>query len=136
MIPSAFVFLDALPLTPNGKVDRKALPAPESTRPGPYQSFAAPNTPAEAALAEIWREVLHLERVGIHDDFFELGGHSLLMTQIISRLRGAFEIELPIRRFFESPTIAGLSVVIEGMLAGEISRLSDEEARRLAHSAD
>jgi amino acid adenylation domain-containing protein len=135
MIPSAFVFLDAMPLTTNGKVDRKALPAPEQTRPELDESFAAPTTPTETALVEIWREVLRLERVGIHDNFFELGGHSLVMTQIISRLREVFQVELPIRRFFESPTVAELSVAIEELLADEISRLSDDEARRLAHSA-
>jgi amino acid adenylation domain-containing protein len=135
MIPSALVFLDALPLTPNGKVDRKALPRPEQDRPELHESFAAPTTPTETALVEIWREVLRLERVGIHDNFFELGGHSLLMTQIVSRLRDAFQVELPIRCFFESPTVAELSVAIEELLADEIDKLSDEEARRLSHSA-
>src|SRR6266849_10897565 len=113
MVPSAFVFLEALPLTPNGKVDRKRLPAPGQVRPALDESFAAPNTATEIALAKIWREVLRLERVGVHDNFFELGGHSLLMTQAISRVREAFQVELPMRRFFESPTISGLSAAIE-----------------------
>jgi amino acid adenylation domain-containing protein len=136
MIPSALVFLEALPLTPNGKVDRKSLPPPEQVQSEPDESLAAPTTPTEAALAEIWREVLRLDRVGIHDAFFDLGGHSLLMTRIISRVREAFNVELPIRRFFESPTIAGLSAVIKELLVEEINRMSDEEAGRLAHSAD
>ncbi|HEY2329663.1 MAG TPA: phosphopantetheine-binding protein [Verrucomicrobiae bacterium] len=134
MVPAALVFLDALPLTPNGKVDRKALPRPDQARPESNETFAAPTTPTELALVEIWREVLRVERVGIHDNFFELGGHSLLMTQIISRAREAFQVELPIRAFFESPTVAELSVAIEKLLADEISQLSDEEARRLSHS--
>jgi amino acid adenylation domain-containing protein len=132
MIPAAFVFLDALPLTPNGKVDRKALPAPEKVRPELDESFAAPNTPTEIAVAEIWREVLQLERVGLHDNFFELGGHSLLMTQIVSRLREAFQIELPMRRFFESPTIEKLALVIEELLTDEIRQMSDKEAQNQA----
>jgi acyl carrier protein len=74
----------------------------------------APRTPLEAQLAEMWAEVLGLERVGIHDNFFELGGHSLLATQVISRLRDAFEVELPVRRFFtEGGTVAGLAELIE-----------------------
>ena len=136
MIPSAFVFLEALPVTPNGKVDLKALPAPDQVRPEPDESFAAPTTPTEAALAEIWREVLRLDRIGIHEAFFDLGGHSLLMTRVISRVREAFNVELPLRRFFESPTIAGLSAVIKELLVEEINRMSDAEAGRLARAAD
>ena len=77
MVPSAFVFLGALPLTPNGKVDRKALPAPDTSRPAMEQSYVAPRTPAEKTMVEIWEVVLDLEQVGVHDDFFALGGHSL-----------------------------------------------------------
>ncbi|HLZ53318.1 MAG TPA: amino acid adenylation domain-containing protein, partial [Verrucomicrobiae bacterium] len=135
MIPSAFVFLDKLPLTANGKVDRRALLLPESVRREPAENFVAPRTPTEAALAEIWHEVLRAERVGVYDNFFELGGHSLLMTQVITRVREAFQIELPMRRFFESPTLAGLAAVVEELLVEEIEQLSDDQARRLARSA-
>ncbi|HKW29806.1 MAG TPA: amino acid adenylation domain-containing protein [Verrucomicrobiae bacterium] len=135
MIPSAFVFLDKLPLTANGKVDRRALPLPESVRRESAESFVAPRTPTESALAEIWHEVLRAERVGIYDNFFELGGHSLLMTQVITRVREAFQIELPMRRFFESPTLAGLAAVVEELLVEEIEQLSDDQARRLARNA-
>ena len=89
MVPSAFVFLDLIPLTSNGKVDRKALPAPDQNRFDLEESFVAPRTPVEEMIAEIWAEVLKLDRVGIHDNFFDLGGHSLLATQVISRLREA-----------------------------------------------
>jgi acyl carrier protein len=136
MVPSAFVFLDALPLTVNGKVDRKGLPMPDQIRPGRNESFAAPTTPTETALVAIWREVMHLEHVGVRDNFFELGGHSLLMTQVISRLRDAFQVELPVRTFFESPTIESLAAAIEQLLEDEISQLSDDEALRLAHSTE
>ena len=99
MIPSAFVRLLRLPLTPNGKVDRKALPAPDQTRPElEGVDYVAPQTPIEHHLVEIWKELLGLERVGIHDNFFELGGHSLLATQLVSRLRAGEEgVEIPLR---------------------------------------
>jgi len=128
------VFLEALPLTPNGKVNRRALPAPDSTRPDLDKSFVAPSTPAEETLAGIWREVLRLDRVGVRDNFFALGGHSLLMMQVISRLREAFQVELPIRRFFESPMIAELALAIEELLVEEIHQLSEDEVLRLARS--
>ncbi|MFP2935006.1 AMP-binding enzyme, partial [Pyxidicoccus sp. 3LG] len=82
MVPSALVLLDALPLTANGKVDRKALPVPELRTAQP-ESFVAPRTATELTLAGIFREVLHVAQVGVHDDFFELGGHSLLATQLV-----------------------------------------------------
>jgi amino acid adenylation domain-containing protein len=113
MMPYAFVMLDTLPLTTNGKVDRRALPAPEMARPELSQTFVAPKSPIEEMLALMWADVLGVEQVGIHDNFFELGGHSLLATQLIGRVREAFSIELPLRDLFESPTVAGLSEVIE-----------------------
>ena len=114
MIPASFVVLEALPLTANGKVDRRALPTPEADRSGLEEAFVAPRTPVEEALAGIFEEVLGLEeRGGIHDDFFELGGHSLLATRVVSRLRDAFQVELPLRRLFEDPTVAGTASRIE-----------------------
>ena len=113
MIPSTFVLLDALPLTPNGKVDRRALPAPAATERSLADDFTPPSTPTEERVAAIWRAVLRLEQVGIHDDFFALGGHSLLATQVISRCREAFQIEIALLSLFEEPTIAGLAARIE-----------------------
>jgi len=113
MIPAAFVVLDAMPLTPNGKVDRSALPAPDQSRPELENSFVAPRTPVEELLAEIWAEVLGLERVGIHDDFFDLGGHSLLATRVVSRIHKALQLEFPLRILFEAFTVAGLAERIE-----------------------
>ncbi|MBW4456089.1 MAG: amino acid adenylation domain-containing protein [Nostoc indistinguendum CM1-VF10] len=112
MVPNAFVILDTLPLMPNGKVDRRALLAPDIGL-SRKASFVAPQTPTEKVIAGIIAEVLGLKLVGIHDNFFELGGHSLLATQVISRVREAFSVELPLRRLFESPTIAQLSEPIE-----------------------
>jgi hypothetical protein len=113
MIPTALVFLDLLPLTANGKVDRRVLPRPDLEHFRPETKFVAPHTPVEKVLAKIWNELLGLERVGVHDNFFELGGHSLLATQVMSRARESFEMELPLPRFFETPTIAGLTELIE-----------------------
>ncbi len=114
MVPAAFVTLAAFPLTPNRKVDRKALPEPESESTGDAgDGYVAPRTPVEEVLAGIWAELLGLERVGADGSFFELGGHSLLATQVMSRLRGAFGIEMPLRDLFEAPTPVGLAVRIE-----------------------
>lgn len=116
MLPSAFVFIDTFPVTPNGKLDRKALPAPEAYSTEPDGSCVAPRTPTEEALARIWCEVLNLKMVGVHDNFFELGGHSLLATQVISRVRNVFQLEIALRVFFETPSIAGLARQIENLL--------------------
>jgi acyl carrier protein len=112
-VPTAFVFLDELPLTPNGKVDRAALPAPSRSSLDRACVYVAPRTPLEQTLAQMWVEVFGLDEVGIHDNFFDLGGHSLLATQLASRLRAIFRVELPLRRLFETPTIAELAEAIE-----------------------
>src|SRR5262249_47600790 len=109
MVPSAFVTLAALPLTPNGKVDPHALPAPNSPMFELDSVVVAPRTPREQALAAIWAELLGLERIGIHDSFFEIGGHSLLATRLILRVRDTFQVDLPLRYLFETPTVAGLA---------------------------
>ncbi|HEX7330143.1 MAG TPA: amino acid adenylation domain-containing protein [Pyrinomonadaceae bacterium] len=113
MIPSVVMFLDAMPLTPNGKINRQALPAPGQLRPDLDEAFAAPRTPGEGILASMWEHLLGVERVGINDDFFELGGHSLLAMQLISRVREAFQIEMPLPALFAAPTVATLAVKIE-----------------------
>jgi acyl carrier protein len=113
MIPSAFVLMDHLPLTPNGKIDRKALPVPDQRRPELDEFYVAPRTPVEALIAEIWAEVLNLQKVGVHDNFFDLGGHSLLAAQIISKVLKTLQVELPVRSFFEVPTVAGLAERVE-----------------------
>jgi amino acid adenylation domain-containing protein len=119
MIPSAFVVLEELPLTPNGKVDRRALPAPDQTHAEPGGVYVAPRTPVEELLAGIWAEVLKVERVGVHEDFFELGGHSLLITRLVSRAQAHFGVELPLKLFFESATVAGQAAEVEAALRSE-----------------
>jgi amino acid adenylation domain-containing protein len=111
MLPWAFVALPALPLTANGKVDRRALPAPERQG-APGAAHVAPRTAVEEVLAGLWGEVLELDRVGVHDDFFALGGHSLLATRIVSRVAGTFQVEVPLRRLFEKPTVAELAAAV------------------------
>jgi amino acid adenylation domain-containing protein len=113
MIPSLFAPLESLPSTPSGKIDRRALPAPDPRTTIFESGSPAPRTPIERALAEIWSEVLGVERVGVEDNFFALGGHSLLATQVFSRLRKAFRVGLPLRVLFETPTIAGLAAAVE-----------------------
>ena len=114
MVPSAFVLLDALPLLPNGKINRRALPShDEADRPELEEEFLPPRTPEEEMLAGIWADLLGVERIGVLDNFFELGGHSLLATRIASRIREVFHVDLPLRRLFESPTIAALTASIE-----------------------
>ena len=139
MIPSAFVILESLPLTPNGKIDRQTLPAPKLQ----MQTYVAPRTAAEEIVAEIWREVLNLERVGIGNNFFDLGGHSLRATQVISRLQQAFQIELPLRSLFTAPTVESMvdliaqhwgdrDVVEEiAQTLQEVEQLSDSEVQTM-----
>ncbi len=114
MMPQAFVLLEKLPLTPNGKLDKKALPQPGLVRIDLAGAYTAPRTPVEEKLVAIWCEVLGVAKVGVHDNFFtQLGGHSLTATQLFSRIRKVFEIELPIRKLFEGPTIAQLAESVE-----------------------
>jgi len=109
MIPSSFVYLKALPLTPNGKVDRRALLAFEEVPAELLATYAAPRTEVERRIAEIWRDVLHVRQVGIHDNFFDLGGHSLLLAQIQARLHQLFGRELSTLELMAHPTVSALS---------------------------
>ncbi|HWK88522.1 MAG TPA: condensation domain-containing protein, partial [Longimicrobium sp.] len=127
MVPDAWVLLDALPLTPNGKVDRDALPEPAAAA----VEHVEPRTPTERALAGIWAELLDVERVGAADGFFDLGGHSLLAMQVVSRVRAAAGVELPLRAVFEAPTVAELAARID---AARAAPQQEEPAPELAPS--
>ena len=125
MTPSSFVFLDKVPRTTNGKVDRKALPAQSCGRPDLENTFVFPRTPTEQLLAGIWCEVLGVNEIGVEDNFFDLGGHSLLAMQMISRVRNSLQVELPVRRLFETPTIAGLAIAILEFLVEKSAAAQD-----------
>jgi microcystin synthetase protein McyA len=107
MLPAVFVVLDELPLTPHGKVDRRALPSPKQIKAESRAAYAAPRTPVEEALAEIWAHVLELERVGIQDNFFELGGDSIISIRLLAKARQQ-GLEFSARQLFQHPSIAEL----------------------------
>lgn len=119
MTPSGFVFLDHLPLTPNGKVDRRALPAPDHSRPDGDKVFAAPRNQVEETLAQIWSTVLGVDRVGVHDNFFDLGGDSILSIQIIARASQA-GLSLSPRQLFQHQTVGELATVA-GVVAAAVA---------------
>ncbi|MEG4277137.1 amino acid adenylation domain-containing protein [Microcoleus sp. MON1_C1] len=126
MVPSAFVLLDALPLTPNGKIDRLAL-SQRCDYVSDETAFTEPQTPTEKEIAEIWTALLGLEKVGTNQNFFDLGGHSLMATQLISRVRSCFGVELAMCDFFAAPTIENLAELIEEeILANADSNQIDE----------
>jgi aryl carrier-like protein len=131
MVPAAFVILDQFPLSSNGKVERKALPAPDQTRPEMGAEFVAPRTPIEEALASIWCAVLNVKRVGIHDNFFDLGGDSILATQALTRITQSYATEINLFELFENPTIAGLAETVtrkqvENIDPGDLARILGE----------
>jgi pyochelin synthetase len=113
MIPARFIRLEQLPLTANGKVDRQALAKLEPHNSETIDADEAPRNSIEIQLASIWKELLSLEHIGIHANFFQMGGNSLLAVQLINRIAHAFQIELPLNRLFNSPTIAALSLLLE-----------------------
>jgi amino acid adenylation domain-containing protein/non-ribosomal peptide synthase protein (TIGR01720 family) len=111
MIPSAFVTMDALPLTPSGKLERKALPAPETTRTAQDQDFIAPTNQIEQLLARISAQVLGVEQVGIHDNFFTLGGDSIASIQVVARANEA-GLNITAKQLFEHQTIAAMASLV------------------------
>ncbi|MER7003689.1 amino acid adenylation domain-containing protein [Dactylosporangium sp. NPDC000555] len=128
MVPDRWIALDALPRTPTGKIDRRALPPPVADRRGPS---APPRTDAEQLIADIWAEVLGLERVGVDDDFFALGGHSLLAVRVAARLRAMTDLDLPIRLLFTHRRLADLAATVEQRLLEDLAELSDDEVASL-----
>lgn len=113
MAPSQIVFMDELPRTLSGKIDRRALPTPEQMRSKESAGAAAPRGPVEEMIGEIWKRVLGISELSRKDNFFEIGGHSLLATRVLSRIRDALDVELPLRMIFEAPTVAGLASAVE-----------------------
>ncbi|APF18147.1 amino acid adenylation domain protein [Caldithrix abyssi DSM 13497] len=148
MIPALFIRLEKIPLTPAGKINRHALPRPDFSRIRSSAPFVAPRTESEEKLARIVREILNIEQVGVFDNFFELGGHSMMATQVVSKIQEEFGVNLPLRTFFEYPTIDGIANQIaeaqleqespeelESLLA-ELEDLSDEEVSKLLEEGE
>lgn len=133
MVPSGFVTLEAFPLTPNGKVDRKALPTPDNRSNQGDVAFVTACTPTEQAIVALWRAILNLDRVSLHDNFFALGGHSLLAVQLITQLKQRFQVKLSLQALLDAPTPAELADYIDTILW---SRSSQETADSLTASVD
>ncbi len=130
MVPAAYVVLESLPLTASGKLDRAKLPAPTA---GPSVDYVEPATPTQQTLASIWRELLRVERIGVHDSFFALGGNSLQATQLVSRIRDEFDVTLDLRALFGNATVEALAELVEEQ---EFAGVSDEELVGLLSSVE
>jgi hypothetical protein len=130
MVPAAYVRMESLPLTPNGKLDRKALPAPEQEAYA-VRGYEAPVGEMETKLAEVWAEILQMEKVGRHDNFFALGGHSLLAVWVVSRLQQVLSVEVAIRDLFVHPELADLARHLQGAAHVELSRIIPVQQQRL-----
>ncbi|HEX3526198.1 MAG TPA: amino acid adenylation domain-containing protein [Thermoanaerobaculia bacterium] len=114
MVPEAFVTLERFPVNTSGKVDRKALPRPVLER-AEGEPFAAPESPVQQKIAAVWRELLGIERAGLHDNFFDLGGHSLLLIRMEGLLRDALGRPVEVIDLFRHPTIASLASHLEAI---------------------
>ena len=130
MIPGVFVFLATLPLTPNGKFDRRALPAPDMTRPELESVFVAPKSALESTLAEIWRSILGIEQVGIHDNFFDLGGHSLLLAKVHGKLQAELGRDVAMIELFRHTTISALAKYLSNGLGENTLKESADRAEQ------
>jgi acyl carrier protein len=122
MVPPNVVFMAAFPQTPNKKIDRNALPAPSTDGAESENDFEPPATVVEERLAELWGELLGVQRVGRRDNFFERGGHSLLAMQLVSQVRDRFGVDLPLKNLFERPTINGLAQAIDSLSWSAVAR--------------
>ena len=144
MIPALIVAIDTMPLTANGKLDRAALPDPATVRSGTDDDYVAPRDEVEQLIADTWRELLGVERVGVTDDFFSLGGHSLLAAQVVARILRDFGVHLGLHSLFIAPTVEALAILVtdaqieasggeeafEAMM-NELEGLSDAEVEAL-----
>jgi amino acid adenylation domain-containing protein len=136
MMPATFILLEELPLTPNGKLDRRALPAPDQSRPNLEQAYVAPRTEMERRLASMWCEVLKLEQVGVHDRFFELGGDSIQAALFVNRLQKELDEFIYIVTIFEAPTIAEYAGFLEQDYAEAVAKWVGTDGRSGSGVAD
>lgn len=126
MVPVAYVRMQALPLTPNGKLDRSALRAPEADAYA-TREYEAPQGEIETTVASIWSSLLKVERIGRRDSFFALGGHSLLIVQVVSRLRAALNVDIPLNALFASPTLADFACLVSVAAPAQLPPLEKAE---------
>jgi amino acid adenylation domain-containing protein len=131
MVPQHYIALEELPLTPAGKVDRKNLPKPERDFAMESSEYVAPNNEIEEILAGIWQELLGVNRIGIDENFFDIGGNSLIALRLMHRINDNFQVNLPVRQLFETPSVSELASSVETVLLEEINALTDEEAEQL-----
>ncbi|HET8910060.1 MAG TPA: amino acid adenylation domain-containing protein, partial [Ktedonobacteraceae bacterium] len=138
MVPQIWIVLPAFPLLPNGKVDRSALPAPTTTMEQQERAFVAPRTALEEVLVSIWKQLLKIESISVDDNFFELGGHSLLMTRMNSRILKLFQVELPLKRFFDAPTVADQANMLlqDETVPGRLEAIAQVRKKVAAMSVD
>jgi amino acid adenylation domain-containing protein len=134
MLPALFIPIPRVPLTPNGKLDERALPDPADHFSVATDTDVAPRNEVEEWLVEVWAELLNRDRVSVTANFFALGGHSLLATRLVSRVNAYYELHVPLRAFFEKPTIADLANLIETIIMAEISAMDDAELRAALES--
>jgi hypothetical protein len=119
MIPSRFLVVDAWPLALDGTLDRAALPLPVDSAADAQAASREPTTETERMIAKIWSEALGIDQIGVHDDFFSLGGHSLLGAEVVESVREIYDVDLPLGRLFESPTVAAAAEYIDGLETAE-----------------
>ncbi len=131
MVPAAFVQLSALPRTPNGKINRRALPEPDDFRLTPETEFVPPTDRLQEVITEHWQKLFRLEGIGVYDDFFDLGGNSLLGTQMVSRLRAVFPVNLLLPHLFDSPTVKDFAERVELLMLDKLEAMSEETAQAL-----
>ncbi|WP_344456184.1 phosphopantetheine-binding protein, partial [Actinocorallia aurantiaca] len=117
MIPAKFLVVDSWPLRRDGTLDRSGLPLPVTLPADEAAAQREPSTETERAIAKIWADALGLDRIGVHDDFFSLGGHSLLGVEVVEKVRDVYDVDLPLGRLFESPTVAAAAAYIDGVQA-------------------
>jgi acyl-coenzyme A synthetase/AMP-(fatty) acid ligase/acyl carrier protein len=131
MVPGTFAIMESLPLTSNGKIDRKSLPSLDQAEATGQQAYVAPRNVTEEKIAELWQELLAVERVGVYDNFFNLGGNSLNASRLLYRIHDVFEVELPLSQLFEATTVADVALLVEQRILEQLASMSDEEAARL-----
>jgi polyketide synthase PksJ len=135
MLPSAYIAMDSLPLTPNGKLDRKSLPDPQNIQSGSNETYAAPASEMERKIAQVWQQVLKVEKVGLDNNFFDLGGHSLLVAQVNSKLKELLKREINMIDMFKYPTVRSLANFLEGGTAGQDNVKLEMERAKLRKEA-